>query len=697
MKRWLANCLAIVIVLVAWPVIVQGAETSPKDDTNTFITKFQNTDSSLTGISSTTNLYFQVLDYWNVDRVNLNIDYKVSQLTKADVSSITFSINGAKFYSFRPNGDGVEKESIDLEIPKELLKIGANTLKIEGSIETTDSEDVCRITETPADWLHVYKGSNVGVIYTKTEMEPKIQDFNKRFGGMDSVVQKEVAILVPEKATETELETSVYALSGYAKANQQDDQQIPVGTLNDKELAGKSLVVLIAEYGNLPEEYKAQIDANQVKNDAVIQLIKKDQQAVLVITSSNKTALVKAGRYVSNQELMSETQEQQKVVTDKTDTTTSHLKIDEEFQLTPTGDELKGPFHQEQTYFMTLPANRSLAANSQVNVAFRYAQNLNFDRSLMTVSIAGVPIGSKKLSKDFAEGDTASFNLPTDLDVSGNFAVTISFDLEIPNLPCTPAQGQTPWAYISPESMMTVNTKDRTDLLFQNYPFPFLKDGSFNQVAVVLPKKMNTDYYRSMTNIFNLLGKYAQDNTGEVEFFPSSASKNELKESNIITFGSALDNELIQSINDKLYFKYDEAGKGFVSNEKLSIESEYGQQIGTGQLINSPFLSGNGFLVLTGATPQSVYLASKEIATQEKVKTHEGDAFTVDKDNRINSYRFKKVADIDEHKSFIDKAKEQSDLLVYLGLVGLLLASIIVALVLVFKKNRVKKGDKNEK
>ena len=226
---------------------------------------------------------------------------------------------------------------------------------------------------------------------------------------------------------------------------------------------------------------------------------------MLVITSSDKKALVKAGRYSANEELMSETQLVSKEVSKDLDTATSHLKIEEDFQMTSTGDELKGPFHQEQTYFMSLPANRSLAANSQVNLAFRYAKNLDFDRSLMTVSIGGIPIGSKKLTKEYADGDTATFTLPPDLDVSGNFAVTVSFDLEIKDLQCTPRQDETPWAYISPESMMRVNTKDRTDLLFENYPFPFLKDGSFNQIAVVLPEEMNADYYRGLTNIFNLL------------------------------------------------------------------------------------------------------------------------------------------------------------------------------------------------
>lgn len=697
MKKWRISCFVLVFVFLSWPMMAHGEEAPTGNQANTFTTKFQNTDSSLTGVSSTKNVYFQVLDYWNVDHVNLNMDYKVSQLTRSDISSITLSINGIKFHSFRPVENSDEKQSLEVSVPKDLLKVGSNVIKIEGNVSTINSDDVCNIVETPADWLHIFKGSNVGVVYGKTEMKDSIQDFNQRFAGMDSIVHKEVALLVPEKATDEELETSMYALSGYTKSNEQDNQQIPVGTINDSDLSKKALVVIIAEYDHLPAEYKESISADSVKNDAVMKVIKKENQNALIITSSNKDALVKAGRFAANQELMSETQEGQKAITSKTNTDSPYTGINEEFQLTKTGDEITGPFHQEQTYFMSLPANRSLSENSQINLDFRYAKNLDFDRSLMTVSVGGVPIGSKKLSKDFADGDTASFNLPKDINVSGNFDITISFDLEVKDLTCTPRQGQTPWAYITPDSIMKVNTKERTDLLFSNYPFPFVRDARFNQVAVVLPKTMNAEYYQALTNIFNLLGKQVQDNTGKVAFYQDTVDQAKLKESNIITLGSATDNQLISSINKDLYFKYNKAGTGFISNEKLSIESKYGKKIGTGQLIDSPFLSGNGLLVLTGATPQSVYLASKELATQDKVKNHSGDAYTVDKDDKVNSYRFKKESDVGKRKSFVDKAKEQSDLLIYLGLFVLLFISIIIALTLVFRKNRVKKEDQNEK
>ena len=67
----------------------------------------------------------------------------------------------------------------------------------------------------------------------------------------------------------------------------------------------------------------------------------------------------------------------------------------------------------------------------------RYAENLDFDRSLVSAYITGTHIGRKKLQKDQAQGDEAVFALPADLEISGNFTLEISFDLEIKDLWCT--------------------------------------------------------------------------------------------------------------------------------------------------------------------------------------------------------------------------------------------------------------------
>ena len=64
---------------------------------------------------------------------------------------------------------------------------------------------------------------------------------------------------------------------------------------------------------------------------------------------------------------------------------------------------------------------------------------------------------------------------------------------------------------------------------------------------------------------------------------------------------------MIRKLNDQLYFHYDKDFTRFVSNEKLSIEKDYGKQIGTAQLMFSPYNAKAAALILTGAKSQGVF------------------------------------------------------------------------------------------
>lgn len=108
---------------------------------------------------------------------------------------------------------------------------------------------------------------------------------------------------------------------------------------------------------------------------------------------------------------------------------------------------------------------------------------------------------------------------------------------------------------------MRLNTKDRTDLLLSNYPYPFLRDGIFNRVAVVLPKERDDYTYRSLGNVFNMLGQFAGGNTGDVHFYSDNAGADNLKDNNIIAIGSYKNNKVIRDNNGKLFSSITRTGQ----------------------------------------------------------------------------------------------------------------------------------------
>lgn len=685
------TCLSLLFVHLGQASIA-WAEAAVKQ---TYEMSLSDTNISLSGVVASKQVFFQIPDYWKVGDVKLNLDYKASPLTKNERSSVTLLLNGTYFHSFRPAVNDMAKQRLTFTIPKELVIKGNNTLSIEGNIQTVSELGVCMPYDPKDNWLQLYSTSTVSVQYEKEAMKESISDFTQQFIGLDTVHDSQNAIAVPEQSDPVELEASVYALSGFAKANSLKEKAIPLLTYNTEKLNAKKIVMAVALYDHLPEELKKLVGVQDLSNKALIQVVNRDKQPTLVITSQNPDLLVKAGRLAANQALMKQLNSGTKVVDESTEIETPTVDISRNVTLTENGDQLKGPQHQDRTYFISLPANRSIADSSKISLDFRYAKNLDFKRSMVTILVNNTPIGSKKLKSELANGDTLTLTIPKNLNISGNFTVTASFDLELENAACTPNQEQMPWAFITKDSMLQLNTKDRTDLLFNNYPYPFLRDGSYNQVAVVLPEARDAYTYQTISNLFNLLGQYAEGNTGNVRFYEDSVGAGELQKHNIIAIGTYQNNKVIRDNNSKLYFQYDSKGKGFRSNEKMSIDSDYGARIGTLQLIDSPYEEGHGLLTVTGASSEYYYLASKLIANENTRWKVYGDGVVTDKDGNINAYRFKKETG-QEQSSIISDVVKRGDVLGFMAAAVLITVLVLVSLILMIRKYRKKRRESDE-
>lgn len=688
----LLTCLS--LFLIQMNVAAAGA--LPEDNRLTYTTSFTGSDNTLKG-KSAQQQYFEVMDYWNVDELRIKLDFQISQITEEQISSVTLTLNGSPFYTFRPSLKDNGKQQLILQAPKGFLKKGTNTLGIQGYLQSNNTDDqACSVNYDFDNWLHLFNTSSINVMYTPKALTGGISDFSERFSGIDTLTKKKSILTVPNNSTGAELEAATYALSGYAKGNSLDNKTIPMLPYRSDTVKGKEAVVLVGMYDRLPSELKSQLSSSEdLGTHALLQLVNKDTVPLLVVTSKDESLLIKAGRFMANEELMGQVTSDLKVVDDATEVSAPPLSISSNITFTETGDKLTGAHHQEQTYFVTLPSNRSIADSGKISLDFRYAQNLDFNRSLVTVSINNTPIGSKKLTKELANGDNLNLPVPQNLNISGNFSVTVAFDLELVGANCIIDREQMPWAYISKDSIMRLNTKDRTDLLFNNYPYPFIRDGIYNQVAVVLPEKMDDYAYLSLSNVFNLLGKYASGNVGNIQFYTDSVSADHLKNNNVIAIGAYKNNKIIRDHNDKLYFQYNGNGTAIRSNEKMSIEEQYGAQIGTLQLIDSPFSAGRGLLAVTGVGSEEYFLASKLVATEQSKWKVYGDGVITDKDGNVSAYRFKTITGAKED-SVVKKITERTDVLSFVIAIVLVLTLVILSLILLLRKHMKKRGDKRE-
>ncbi|ASC09020.1 Cellulose synthase (UDP-forming) [Pediococcus pentosaceus] len=655
----------------------------------TYTQNFQNDTTTLSGKSTATSMYFTKMDYWNVKKATFNFNYQVSQLADKTTSDITLSINGVKFYSFRPeHKSGFQSKAV--EIPLELLQ-GTNKLEIKGQILNKKDAKNYDLAQTPANWLTVKSGSNVNFKYELKDPENTLHSFYDHFSGEDTVTNQHSKIVTPDQPTKGELTASMTALAGESRVITTGNDQINVVQNTNMDATKSDYILYVAKYDNLPKALKQEISEKDVEKRAVIKTHDTKKGDYLIVTAKTDGLLKKAAQFFANPELMQQTNKSTEMISYLTNTFTSKVQDKGKYQLTNVIDKIKGAGHHETNYLVTLPNDRTNADGSEVKLHFRYSKNLNFKRSLVTVYVNDTTLGSKKLTAAKANGDEVTLEVPKGTSLGNSFEVRVAFDLEMKDQE-TSDNSETPWAEVDTNSEMKVKSEKSNDLLFTNYPTIFMKNQTYNNLAVVIPKKLTAIDFKSLTNIFNLIGAYAKSNTGKIKFYTEQPSQDTMINDNLIVLGTPSNNAMIKSLNKDLYFKYSDDYRGFVSNEKLSIEEDYGKTIGTAQLIRSPENSKKGILVLTGATPEASYLASTQLNFKKNIDQFTGDAIVVDQNNNHYSYRFKKNKYIDrnlEHKRTISN---NSQLIIYLGIVFLALIVIGFGVYLVFRKQAMMNG-----
>jgi hypothetical protein len=658
----------------------------------TYTQAFQNNTTTLSGKSVETNMYFTKVDYWDVKKATFNFDYQVSQLATQQMSDITVSINGVKFASFRPeHKSGFQTKQI--EIPLELLS-GTNELKVSGQILNQKGKQ-STLAQTPANWLTIKSGSNVNFEYKLNEAEKTVHSFYNHFIGQDTIDHEHSKIVTSNQPSKGELTASMTALTGGSRVITTRNDQINVLKDEDANEQDGDYIMYVAKYANLPKDLKKAVDKDDVDQHAVLQTYYAKGRYYLIVTAKTDALLKKAAKFVANAELMSQTEKSTELIDSDTATYTSVLQDQGTYQLTNAIDKIAGAGHREASYFVKLPNDRTNADGTKVKLHFRYSKNLNFKRSLVTVYVNDVTLGSKKLTAAKANGDELTVSVPRGKSLGNSFQVRVAFDLEMDDQ-ASSDNSTTPWAEVDSQSKMMVKSQRSNDLLFTNYPTMFIKNETYDHLAVVIPKTLTTDDFKSLTNIFNLVGAYAKSNTGSIKFYTETPAEDTLINSNVIVLGTPKNNSMIKKLNNDLYFKYSKDESRIVSNEKLSIEKDYGKTIGTAQLLRSPYNDKNGLLVVTGATSKATYLATTQINFKANIDQYAGDAIVVDENNTHYSYRFKKNKYLDaslEHKRTFNK---HSQLIIYLALTLMALVIIGAGVYLVFRKQAALNGGKKD-
>ncbi|WP_283592967.1 cellulose biosynthesis cyclic di-GMP-binding regulatory protein BcsB [Paraclostridium bifermentans] len=657
--------------------------------------KFQD-DVTINGVIGSTERFFNVSQNWDVKDLKLNLVYTKSELLDVNYSTITVFINGEPVSSKRLDGDRKYQDKWQVNIPKELVKPGYNSISIKAY--KTISDKICRDDSNTANWLVIHKQSDIELNYSLKSNSNEIKDYNSTFTNIGNEEYVDTTFVLPDKYNSNELSSIMNLSLNMGQKLKADNFKLDVKLKSNLKEYNNNIIYVggtndtSTDFLNL----LSNDEKNQAKNKAVIKQVispfNKDKRMILII-SDNSKALKNATKLICNNDLLNELNSSSFIIDENKDV--SDIKKDTKNKLTlnDLGYNdflLKGPFSQETNFDVSIPKNKISTAGSILNLKFRYAKNLDFERSLVTVYVNDKPISSKKLSLEKADNDNLEVNLPTDVLGKNYYKIKVEFNLELKDLMCVTRDTDNPWAYILDSSFIKFDFKDNDSLNFKSYPYPFIDNQQANDINVVVSKNLNSSDLSNIANIIGNMGRDAVYNTGNLNVLTDSEFLNTNKKGNLIVIGTPDDNSILKDINKDLYIKFDKNFSGFENNDKIKfLDDKYSKQLSTIQLINSPYSKSNSAIIVSSLDKNSLSSSVRYLSDNNLTRDLKGDAAVVNRDGGIQDISFKENNTRDgEPEDNSAKFKLEKSSLTFVLIAGFLFSTVIISAILLILKYR---------
>lgn len=597
------------------------------------------------GIFKTHRYYFQVPEYWDNQYAFAQIEVELSQLIQDVPASLTFMINSNPVATYKMDYRGGRTQVFYVEIPLEYLQTGYNAFDITGYVRLYD-DDGCIDDFSGANWICIRESSFIQVGYDAVDPNRRISAYPYPFLSSLNENGSNTEILVSDVCDPAELAAALMLRADLASETELEDD-ITLARLSDSR-AEKQQRVIVSLRDNLSAQYQAAaeraLNGQSLSDRAMIHFLEEDGANVLLITSDSGQALMEAARLLMDESRVSQEKSDLAFVSEDSSAAiraqigstmeTGRLTLD---ALLDSGLSFIGPFHQVGDIYLPFSGGYVLAESGMVDLKFRYSENLDFNRSMITVYWGDVPVGSKRLTRENAGGDTLSFTMPD--DVVGTYAgkITIAFDLEIPDLFCTPRMDEMPWAYVTSDSSFYLPVGVGASFTLEQRPYPFEVSSRFNDVNVVIPEHISAAELDALGRIVAL---YGEDPSayGELTVSFADAMTEQTKNKNLIVLGNFGDNSIIRELNDKLHFRYSDTGSNFRSNDVMVLSDSYARSITTLQLLPSPYAEGRAVLVIGALDDDGMLNLRQFLRLSKNVWKLQKDTVLIDSDQEVRTF-----------------------------------------------------------
>ncbi|MDI7815987.1 cellulose biosynthesis cyclic di-GMP-binding regulatory protein BcsB [Clostridioides difficile] len=621
------------------------------DETKVKNYKFER-DITIDGVIGSNSTFFEVNKNWDIEEVLLHLNFSKSQILNGDVSSLTVLINNVPIKSIKLNAKTNYKNTLEVLVPKDYIIQGYNEIKIKAY--KTISDKICQDDSNTGNWMVIHKESYTSIRYTQKNMGNSISEYPYPYSEVEDKLNLDTTMVVPDNMTRGE-STAVFNLaSEFGKTTKNDNLKLNVKLYSEMKNWSEDNIIYVGKPENTAEEILNILSTKEqtlLSSNCIIKQVDSPynkNKKMMVIIGSNEDDLIKASNLLVENKLSNQVLSSSVIVNKNTNVKTneqqelnlSHLTLKD---LGYSDFLLEGAFNQQALFDVKIPKGKILDYGSKIVLNLRYSDNLDFEKSLVTVSINDVVVGSKKLDRSHSNNDKLELKIPKDIDNKDYYQVKLAFNLSIKNQNCITRESNNPWAYVLNSSYLELSTKNKESLSFESYPYPFVKDDEFNDLTVIMPDYSGSQAMTWMSRLGVNLGASINSYKGNINVIRGKEFNDKYKDTNIIVFGVPLNNSIIQMLNDNLNIKFNKSYSTFLSNDKISFIDGYGKDISAIQLIKSPYNNQKNILVISSINEKNLYLGMDYLLNKSKVNDLKGDTITIDEYGEVEdlSYNLK--------------------------------------------------------
>ncbi|OPJ58273.1 cellulose biosynthesis cyclic di-GMP-binding regulatory protein BcsB [Clostridium oryzae] len=587
---------------------------------NSIITKNYsfNKNINFKGVFGEDRIYFKVDKYWKVKKISLSLNLTQSKIINEKLSTLTVYLNGKPVHSIKLSKYDEEENDVRFNLNTHYLKKGTNELEIQSYRRISDEK--CEDNINNANWILIKSSSYLHLEFSERKPSDSISEYPYPFvKTSEKAVGQNTVILLPNNPDENEIAAAllISASLGENIDNEKIDTDIVKYSDFNKKLRKNKNIIFIGKSADIPREINEVISKFKQKDKLKGVFVfradspyNSNNKIMGIVANRNDDILINAAKFFQNSNLFGQVDSNSYVINGKLNVNNKATSIKNKRTFSDLGYSdgvyMKGPNKQEAIIGISIPNNKSVRQGAMINLKFRYSKNLDFTRSLVSVYVNDTPIGSKKLERKDGNDDSLNLNVSSNVFKGSYAELKIVFNLQMEDLKCTVNRGETPWAFIKKDSAIYLPTKDNNSIVFENYPWPFIKDERFNDVTIVIADNERQQNMKILSDMFAFLGSYIKDNRGKVTVIKASSFSKKNNNGNIILVGSPKENKIIKLINKNMFFKYSKELDYFLSNEKRTLLMHFSKNLASAQLIPSSFNKQRNILVITAPKQEHI-------------------------------------------------------------------------------------------